>query len=78
MVCEMDVIFFFQAEGGIRDYDVSGVQTCALPISWCARLRGHFEIVVSRWGVRSRYEICDVGKVHAIGCRPDAAEEDGT
>ena len=24
--------FFFQAEGGIRDYDVTGVQTCALPI----------------------------------------------
>ena len=24
---------FFQAEGGIRDYDVTGVQTCALPIS---------------------------------------------
>src|ERR1022692_1990852 len=24
--------FFFQAEGGIRDYKVTGVQTCALPI----------------------------------------------
>ena len=24
--------FFFQAEDGIRDYDVTGVQTCALPI----------------------------------------------
>src|SRR5205807_7486626 len=35
--------FFFQAEDGIRDYKVTGVQTCALPI--CAggnreRLRG--------------------------------------
>ena len=27
------VFFFFQAEDGIRDYDVTGVQTCALPIS---------------------------------------------
>ena len=27
------VCFFFQAEDGIRDYDVTGVQTCALPIS---------------------------------------------
>src|SRR5256885_11886618 len=27
------VIFFFQAEDGIRDYKVTGVQTCALPIS---------------------------------------------
>ena len=25
--------FFFQAADGIRDYDVTGVQTCALPIS---------------------------------------------
>jgi len=24
--------FFFQAEDGIRDRDVTGVQTCALPI----------------------------------------------
>src|SRR5205823_11244463 len=27
------VIFFFQAEDGIRDKLVTGVQTCALPIS---------------------------------------------
>src|SRR6266498_5726331 len=26
-------LFFFQAEDGIRDADVTGVQTCALPIS---------------------------------------------
>src|SRR5437773_9299719 len=26
-------LFFFQAEDGIRDRDVTGVQTCALPIS---------------------------------------------
>src|SRR6266699_1197460 len=28
-------IFFFQEEDGIRDADVTGVQTCALPISRC-------------------------------------------
>src|SRR5690606_40838105 len=27
------VCFFFQAEDGIRDFHVTGVQTCALPIS---------------------------------------------
>src|SRR2546426_6771071 len=27
-------VFFFQAEDGIRDYKVTGVQTCALPICW--------------------------------------------
>src|SRR5690554_1357156 len=30
-------IFFFQAEAGIRDADVTGVQTCALPIFGYAR-----------------------------------------
>src|SRR5216684_4822047 len=33
------IIFFFQAEDGIRDVAVTGVQTCALPI-FAARLRG--------------------------------------
>src|SRR5690606_40591802 len=28
------VFFFFQAEDGIRDFHVTGVQTCALPISY--------------------------------------------
>ena len=31
--CFFVVFFFFQAEDGIRDADVTGVQTCALPIS---------------------------------------------
>src|SRR5256885_10938663 len=30
------LFFFFQAEDGIRDYKVTGVQTCALPISHAA------------------------------------------
>src|SRR5256885_1475790 len=30
---ELMFFFFFQAEDGIRDYKVTGVQTCALPIS---------------------------------------------
>src|SRR3989440_7881283 len=34
----MFVFFFFQAEDGIRDLIVTGVQTCALPIS-AAHLR---------------------------------------
>src|SRR2546430_11353358 len=36
-VCLM--FFFFQAEDGIRDLTVTGVQTCALPISGRARAR---------------------------------------
>src|SRR3989442_7388985 len=39
------LFFFFQAEDGIRDADVTGVQTCALPICAASRRnaapRGH-------------------------------------
>src|SRR2546426_8210368 len=33
MTIAICIVFFFQAEDGIRDYKVTGVQTCALPIS---------------------------------------------
>src|SRR3712207_7383342 len=39
-------MFFFQAEDGIRDIGVTGVQTCALPIS-----RGHF-LANAAWASR--------------------------
>src|SRR5256885_13417778 len=43
-VCsEVAVFFFFQAEDGIRDYKVTGVQTCALPISFIVLLQGRDE-----------------------------------
>src|SRR3712207_3063266 len=32
-MCCVRLFFFFQAEDGIRDIGVTGVQTCALPIS---------------------------------------------
>src|SRR5262249_61347508 len=38
IVCYM--VFFFQAEDGIRYWSVTGVQTCALPISGAARHPG--------------------------------------
>src|SRR5260221_11134961 len=46
--------FFFQAEDGIRDHCVTGVQTCALPIfrllsqARCAP-RGHFDRENAIW-----------------------------
>src|SRR5699024_11921814 len=33
LFCALYSSFFFQAEDGIRDRNVTGVQTCALPIS---------------------------------------------
>src|SRR5256886_4331672 len=38
---DMCVLFFFQAEDGIRDLTVTGVQTCALPISHPHLAMGH-------------------------------------
>src|SRR2546422_7527584 len=35
------LFFFFQAEDGIRDVAVTGVQTCALPILSCATPKPH-------------------------------------
>src|SRR2546430_13218551 len=39
-MCLLISFFFFQAEDGIRDLTVTGVQTCALPISdWASTPR---------------------------------------
>src|ERR1022692_1663876 len=43
--------FFFQAEDGIRDYKVTGVQTCALPIYWPGG---------STWAAKARPSISQV------------------
>src|SRR5256885_12557945 len=45
-------VFFFLAEDGIRDYKVTGVQTCALPISALERQHG------SRHGLLRRHHAC--------------------
>src|SRR5437762_5471468 len=43
--------FFFQAEDGIRDTSVTGVQTCALPISGAASISGFIQVV--SWRVQA-------------------------
>src|SRR6266487_4768150 len=51
-------VFFFQAEDGIRDGRVTGVQTCALPISrcWCCTTAWIAPSTTSRpaWGYLPR------------------------
>src|SRR2546430_8901056 len=61
-------LFFFQAEDGIRDLTVTGVQTCALPI-WIAVYKA-FESYVA--------EVAEVSlasdgavKVHRVVCAVD-------
>src|SRR5256885_6862323 len=48
-------VFFFQAEDGIRDYKVTGVQTCALPISAShGRLRRQLSLPAGAEPARAR------------------------
>src|SRR2546425_6783540 len=60
MRCVVVCFFFFQAEDGIRDKLVTGVQTCALPIflrSICTRVqmdRKSFE----RGTLAANYHLC--------------------
>src|SRR5256885_13676936 len=51
---QVDFVFFFQAEDGIRDYKVTGVQTCALPISVLSRAVREVapKLAASTWGAR--------------------------
>src|SRR2546430_8956967 len=53
--------FFFQAEDGIRDLTVTGVQTCALPI--CRRIGNTPLSPAARWSV------VDGSRRAARGCR---------
>src|SRR5437016_9901550 len=53
--------FFFQAEDGIRDWSVTGVQTCALPISLGGIIKS-FEEMFTR--VLGRSDQADAFKHH--------------
>src|SRR5438046_4886760 len=55
----MSAFFFFQAEDGIRDWSVTGVQTCALPIS---------ELTVDPFGA-AQFLRCQRGAVRAAALR---------
>src|SRR6266498_2704782 len=71
--------FFFQAEDGIRDADVTGVQTCALPISWgqlrsCApRIQEQAAWSSSAWSagatktVKSSSGLASSRTIHSLG-----------
>src|SRR5437762_6359063 len=66
--------FFFQAEDGIRDTSVTGVQTCALPISFTAReIARFFEQDVDRGAVSPRAGRPPAPAVPAGGRRRAAA-----
>src|SRR3712207_6966502 len=64
--------FFFQAEDGIRDIGVTGVQTCALPISCMARKRSSGDRVFRhpRVGVGPHAPESTGGSERRCGCSP--------
>src|SRR6266481_3133370 len=59
----MYLVFFFQAEDGIRDGTVTGVQTCALPIYFLATARL----------VHARLYPRDAGEIDAVLMREEPA-----
>src|SRR5436190_19671276 len=65
--------FFFQAEDGIRDHCVTGVQTCALPIYADADLAG-VAAVAAASAITAASAVAAVPTVAGIG-RPVPAEE---
>src|ERR1022692_530473 len=73
--------FFFQAEDGIRDYKVTGVQTCALPILWHSEQRREPVPFDVRNAIVPRQALIDEGvvrgqQIHRFAVLPhDAIEE---
>src|SRR5256884_4413942 len=53
---------FFQAEDGIRDVAVTGVQTCALPICYCNEACSERARQWRAWKARRRYRQSANGK----------------
>src|SRR5207245_4336660 len=62
--------FFFQAEDGIRDATVTGVQTCALPISEKSSAR-------PKWSAR-KVRRRQPGTITAYSPAPRCADHSGT
>src|SRR3989449_2355953 len=65
--------FFFQAEDGIRDVAVTGVQTCALPISIVSSLR----VAAGLPGTGRRNDRGDPRDSMGLRVDPDAAHATG-
>src|SRR5688572_31644455 len=66
-MCLVVYCFFFQAEDGIRDLTVTGVQTCALPI---------LEVEVAAGDRRDQHD-CAAGDDDAVAILGEPAREFG-
>src|SRR5256886_13768308 len=71
------LFFFFQAEDGIRDLTVTGVQTCALPISVTNPLVNSYKRLVPgyeaptniAWSMRNRSPLIRIPDKRGTGTR---------
>src|SRR5260221_7960993 len=59
--------FFFQAEDGIRDHCVTGVQTCALPISLTRDIQSHVKTRLAAHEYPREVEFVDTLPMTATG-----------
>ena len=60
--------FFFQAEDGIRDHCVTGVQTCALPISLISEWIHNIRLETQKDGhIKNRVAWVSLDKSDKIG-----------
>src|SRR2546430_13149856 len=73
--CVCGIFFFFQAEDGIRDLTVTGVQTCALPISALKKEYVLFTAHMDHIGTPSAGEGCAPRGADSI-C--NGADDDGS
>src|SRR5690349_24106891 len=72
------VFFFFQAEDGIRDLYVTGVQTCALPISGIAAKARRSDRADAGLPRRLRPAVRRRGARRLTGARPSAEPHEPT
>src|SRR5204862_5658382 len=68
-VCLVRFPFFFQAEDGIRDLYVTGVQTCALPISVQDAAARFLHICGSDFYYESFAALCERLEIGRASCR---------
>ena len=74
-LCYFNVLFFFffQAEDGIRDWSVTGVQTCALPIYITDGKYNGIGALIRKMGdyvtITEPYADCPAAKIGRASCR---------
>src|SRR5690606_39729920 len=73
--------FFFQAEDGIRDFHVTGVQTCALPISIALFFRSapaYWTGMLAIGLLSYKFNLFPAGRIRSVGYEAVTRSEEHT